>query len=282
MKLDDFVAGSTSALPRIPLSLRSCQRQDTPCANRLARLDLDLFTKSLRQPASLENITFRQRSLRQCHGFTLLELLIALGLAMTVLGIMTAFFVNTSRSSTAQNAAAGAQQSARAGIEYIAYELRMAGLDPLQTAGAGIEEISATGNKLRFSLDRCNLPIGGPDGCTTPVPDGDVDDISERVTYVYDPASQVLRRCLYETAATFGTENSDGTCQPVLERVVRNPGGVPLLTFLDDADTAITADRDRGLIRSVILTLTTEEPAGQMKKVARTYSARVRLRNIGL
>jgi type IV pilus assembly protein PilW len=211
-----------------------------------------------------------------------LELLIALGLAMTVLGIMTAFFVNTSRSSTAQNAAAGAQQSARAGIEYITYELRMAGLDPLQTAGAGIEEISATGNKLRFTLDRCNLPIGDPDGCTTPVPDGDVNDMSERVTYVYDPASQVLRRCLYETAATHGTENSDGTCQHVLERVVRNPGGVPLLIFLDDADTAITADSDRGLIRTVILTLTIEEPAGQVKKVVRTYSSRIRLRNMGL
>lgn len=195
---------------------------------------------------------------------------------------MVAFLVNVSRSSTAQNAAAGAQQSARAGIEYIVYELRLAGLDPLKTAGAGIEEISPTGNKLRFSSDRCNLPIGGPVGCTTPAPDGDVNDISERVTYVYDPARRVLRRCLYETAATFGTENSDGTCQPVLEKVVPNPDSVALFTFMDNADIAITADSNRSLIRTVILTLTVEEPAGQAKKITRTYASRVRLRNIGL
>jgi len=280
MKSDDFVNRPISALRFISLSLR--RTASTPRATRFARLDLDLFTKPSKRPPYGEFITFKPLFFQRCQGFTLIELLVALGLAMTVLGIMAAFLVNTSRSSTAQTAAASAQQSARAGIEYIVYELRMAGLDPLKTAGAGIEEISATGNKLRFSLDRCNLPIGDPDSCTTPVPDGDVDDMSERVTYVYDPASQVLRRCLYETAATFGTDNSDGTCQPVLEKVVRNPGGIALFTFLDNADTAITADSDRGLIRTVILTLTIEEPAGQMKKMTRTYSSRVRLRNIGL
>jgi type II secretory pathway pseudopilin PulG len=238
--------------------------------------------KSSKRPPFGEFIRFVPRCFQRCQGFTILELLIALGLAMTVLGIMAAFFMNTSRSSTAQNAAAGAQQSARAGIEYIVYELRMAGLDPFKTAGAGLEEISATGNKLRFSSDRCNLPIGGPGSCTTPVPDGDVGDASERVTYFYDPASQVLKRCLYETAATFGKEDSDGSCQPVLDRVVPNPDGKPLFAFRDNADVAVTVDSDRGLIRTVILTLTIEEPAGQMKKVTRTYSSRVRLRNIGL
>ena len=262
MKFDDVVRRPISAL-RFPA---------------LAGLSLG---RTLRR-TSCEFITFEPRHVRLSHGFTLVELLIALGLSATVFGIMVAFLVNTSRSSTAQNAAACAQQSARAGIDYIAYELRMAGLDPLKTAGAGIEEISAAGNKLRFSSDRCNLPIGGPDSCTTPVPDGDVNDISERVTYVYDAAHHVLRRCLYETAATFGTEKSDGTCQPLLERVVPNPGAVALFTFLDNADLAITADSNRGLIRTVIFTLTVEEPAGQKKKITRTYSSRIRLRNIGL
>lgn len=41
-------------------------------------------------------------------GFTLMELLVALGLTATVLGIMVAFFMNFSRASTIQNAAAGA------------------------------------------------------------------------------------------------------------------------------------------------------------------------------
>jgi hypothetical protein len=198
------------------------------------------------------------------------------------MGIMVIFLVNLSRSSSSQNAAASAQQSVRAGLEYIVYELRMAGLDPFKTAEAGIEEITATGNKLRFSLDRCNLPVGAPGSCTSPAPDGDVDDMSERVTYVYDSAGRVLRRCLYETADTYGTDTSDGTCQPVLERVVPNPEGLAIFTFLDNTGAAITSDSNRGRIRTVILSLTIAEPAGQQKTVTRTYSSRVRLRNIGL
>jgi type IV pilus assembly protein PilW len=214
-------------------------------------------------------------------GFTLMELLVALGLAATVLGIMVAFFMNFSRASTIQNAAAGAQHSARAGIEYIMQDIRMAGLDPLAKAGAGIEEITASGRKLRFSADRCNLPVGSS-GCPDPEPDGDLDDASEIVTYLYDAAQKTLRRCLYELPATYGSDSSSGTCQTVLEKVIANPDGIPVFTFLDNDDAVINNDNDRSLIRSVILTLTVEEPAGRSNKVARTYSSRVRLRNIGL
>jgi hypothetical protein len=67
-----------------------------------------------------------------------------------------------------------------------------------------------------------------------------------------------------------------------LEKVIANPDGTPVFTFLDNGDAAITNNNDRNQIRSVILTLTVEEPAGLKNKVARTYSSRVRLRNIGL
>jgi type IV pilus assembly protein PilW len=214
-------------------------------------------------------------------GFTLMELLVALGLTATVLGIMVAFFINFSRASTIQNAAAGAQHSARAGIEYIMQDIRMAGLDPLEKAGAGIEEITASGKKLRFSSDRCNLPVASS-GCPNPEPDGDLDDDSEIVTYFYDAAQKTLKRCLYELSATYGSDSSSGSCQAVLEKVIANPDGTPVFTFLDNGDAAITNNNDRNQIRSVILTLTVEEPAGLKNKVARTYSSRVRLRNIGL
>jgi type IV pilus assembly protein PilW len=214
-------------------------------------------------------------------GFTLAELLVALGLAATVLGIMVAFFLNFSRASTIQNAAASAQHSARAGLEYILQDVRVAGLDPLQKAGAGIEEITASGKKLRFSSDRCNLPVASA-GCYNPEPDGDLDDDSEIVTYLYDAAQKTLKKCLYELPATYGLDSSSGSCMAVLEKVVANPEGIPVFTFLDNDDALVTDNNDRGLIRAVILTLTIEEPAGRMNKVARTYSSRVRLRNIGL
>lgn len=208
-------------------------------------------------------------------GFTLIELLVGLGLAGVVLALIVSFFFNISRSSTAQNAAAAAQQTARAGVDYMVQELRLAGLDPLKEAGAGIEQIAFDGSEIRFTADRCNLPISSSGSCTHPTPDGDVEGKNERVSFRYDSASRTLRRHLYE-----GTDSA--TSAPLVSRVAPNPGGVPLFTFLDDAGNPIVNNSDRGLIRTIIVTLTVEEPAGRGAAVSRTYSARVRLRNIGL
>jgi type II secretory pathway component PulJ len=206
------------------------------------------------------------------RGFTVVELLVALGMAAVVFGLIVSFFANMSRSTTTQNAAAAAQQTARAGVDFMAQELRLAGLDPLESADAGIEEISPTGIKIRFTSDSCNLPIGHSDNCENPVPDGNVNGKNERVTYWYDAGSRVLRRYLYE-----GTPSQ--TWMPLLEQVEPNPGNVPLFTFLDGNGSPTTV---RGDIRTVLITLTVLEPAGRSKTVERTYSSRVRLRNIGL
>jgi prepilin-type N-terminal cleavage/methylation domain-containing protein len=212
---------------------------------------------------------------RKQNGFTIVELLVALGLGSVVFGIMVAFLMNLTRSSIAQNAAAAAQHSARAGVEYIVNDLRMAGLDPLRTAGAGIEEIASTGSKLRFTSDRCDHPINSS-GCDQPAPDGDLDDQSEEVTYIYDAGRRALRRCFYES------NPSRTTCVNLIERVAANPGGIPLFTFMDGDNTEVTDNLERSRIRTVILTLTVEEPAGIRKTMSRTYSSRVTLRNIGL
>ena len=209
------------------------------------------------------------------RGFSVVELLVALGMAAVVFGLIVSFFANMSRSTTTQNAAAAAQQTARAGVDFMAQELRLAGLDPLNSAGAGIEEISPTGTKIRFTTDSCDLPIGHSDTCENPVPDGNVNGKNERVTYLYDAGSRVLRRYLYEGTAS-------QTWTPLLEQVEPNPGNIPLFTFLDGNGLQITDNNNRGDIRTVLITLTVQEPAGRSKAVERTYSSRVRLRNIGL
>jgi hypothetical protein len=214
-------------------------------------------------------------------GFTLAEMLVALGLATTTIAIMVGFLINFTRASTYQNAAAGAQQVVRAGINYIAYDIHMAGMDPLNTAGARIEEISSSGNKLRFSSDRCNLPITSS-GCRNPEPDGDLDDDSEIVTYFYDARKRVLRRCLYETPSTFGLDAASGACQNIIERVVSNPDDTPVFTFLDEDDSFIVNNNNCMQIRTVIITMTVREAIGNDRMVERTYSSRIHLRNIGL
>jgi type II secretory pathway component PulJ len=210
-------------------------------------------------------------------GFTVVELLVALGMAALVFGLIVSFFADMSRSTSTQNAAAAAQQTARAGVDFMAQELRLAGLDPLNSSGAGIEAISLVGDgtQIRFTSDSCDVMIGDSGTCNNPVPDGNVNGKNERVTYVYNAGSRVLRRYLYE-----GTASESWT--PLLEQVEPNPNNVPLFTFLDRNGLQITDNNTRGDIRTVVITLTVREPAGGSKVVDRTYTSRVRLRNIGL
>jgi len=80
---------------------------------------------------------------------------------------------------------------------------------------------------------------------------------------------------LYETTPS-------ETWTALLEQVDPNPGNVPLFTFLDEKGLQITDNNRRSEIRTVLITLTVQEPGGRSKAVERTYSSRVRLRNIGL
>jgi type II secretory pathway pseudopilin PulG len=208
-------------------------------------------------------------------GVTLVEMMVALGLMSLVFGMMVGFFVTLTRSTVFQNSAADAQHTARAGVEYVVHDLRIAGLDPHHTAGAGIEEISPTGTKVRFTTDRCDQPINSS-GCDQPSPDGDLNDQSEEVTYLYDSKRRSLRRCYYES------DPNRETCANLIDRVVSNPSGIPLFVFLDSDNNIVTENQDRDRIRAVVFTLTIEAPAGMNTPVTRTYSSRVRLRNIGL
>jgi hypothetical protein len=137
--------------------------------------------------------------------------------------------------------------------------IRMAGLDPFGTAGAEIKEFAA--DKIRFTLDRCDVPVSEPEGCGSP--DGDVDDKFEDVTYRWDPTERKLKQTLY------------GVYTQTLVDNVSNLG----FTYLDEEDGVPTDAAD---IRTVVITMTVEDPAGRGGIMRRTYSARVRCRNLGL
>jgi type IV pilus assembly protein PilW len=73
-----------------------------------------------------------------------------------------------------QQEIAAMQQNLRAAMFYMQREIRMAGCDPLGTAGAGI--IAASDSSINFSEDVWD----GSDGSA---PDGDADDSNEDITY---------------------------------------------------------------------------------------------------
>jgi prepilin-type N-terminal cleavage/methylation domain-containing protein len=186
-------------------------------------------------------------------GFSMIELLIVIGILAILFTFMYKGFERLNRYYTAENVKASTQQSARIGVEMMVQDIRRAGLNPLGTAGAGI--VAASSTSFRFTAD-ANF-------------DGDVADPSEDITYGL---------------------NLDGTCGTCLQQA-NDLGTETLLgdvntlafTYLDDTGIAIpTVDlaTRRTDIRTVGITLTVNRPAGRDGTVSRTYTTQVRCRNL--
>ena len=191
-------------------------------------------------------------------GFTLIELMIAIAIGSVVMMAIYSVYTGLMRSYTTQNVAADVQQNVRAGIDYMAEDILMAGLDPNNTANASFEVASSA--NLRFTLDR-NL-------------NGTIDNTdSERITFAYDAANQRLDQCLYE-----GTGSDDWeTFFDNVTNIAFNYLDASGTDLGDPVPAANLAD-----IRMVVVTLTIQAPAGREGTVNRTYTTQMRCRNIGL
>ena len=121
-----------------------------------------------------------RRSLNTEHGFSLIELITAIGISGIVLAAVTATFISQSRSYDAQEQINGMQQAARAAMDIITREVRMAGYDPTSSSNFGIVACSATSIQIRADV------VVAADGLTT--------GTNEDITYTFDdPNDQILR-----------------------------------------------------------------------------------------
>lgn len=177
-------------------------------------------------------------------GFTLIEMLVALLILSIVAGVAYGIFGSLSKSFTTQDVAAKTQQNLRIGIDFMTRDIRMAGLDPLDTADAGI--VDATATAFRFTADK-NM-------------DGDVDDPAEDVTYRLN--GNKLELIDDQGAVTLNENITDFE-----------------FIYFDTDGAATTVVQN---IRSVGITLTATTPAGRSAPVERTYNTLIRCRNIGL
>nr|WP_321400260.1 prepilin-type N-terminal cleavage/methylation domain-containing protein [uncultured Desulfobacter sp.] len=117
-------------------------------------------------------------------GFTLIEILIALAISSIFMGGVYIQFVSQQGSYLAQDQVVEMQQNLRAGISYLAQELRMAGYDPYSSGAAGIETAEATRVVFTYVADDDGLDNDDADG------DGDsstgVDETGELQTTAFD------------------------------------------------------------------------------------------------
>lgn len=181
-------------------------------------------------------------------GFSLIELMVVIAILAILFTFIYKGFERLNRYYTAENVKASTQQSARIAVEMMVQDIRMVGLNPLGTAGAGI--VAATGTSIHFTADT-NF-------------DGDVADPFEDITFA-------LNGALLQQTNHLGTETLLGDVHTLA------------MTYLDDTGTAIpTADlaTRRADIRTVGITLTVNRPAGRYDTVSRTYTTQVRCRNL--
>jgi type IV pilus assembly protein PilW len=187
---------------------------------------------------------------RLAAGFTLIEALMVIAILSIAFGTIYKSFAQLNRSYTKENVKAGIQQGARIAVEFMVQDIRMAGLDPLGTANAGLSaglaaQLPAT-NWIQFSAD-VNF-------------DGDVDSGDTFENIKYELVGNELRQTNH-----LGTE-------VLLDNVTDLT-----FTYLNSEDLTTT---DINAIRSVIVSLTMEKPAGRAGMISRTYTTTVRCRNL--
>ena len=187
----------------------------------------------------------RVRSLRSSAGFTMMEMMIALAIFSLAFGTIYKSFEHLNRSTATENVKAGTQQAVRIAVDFMVQDIRLAGLNPLGTPGIGIQ--AATSDSIQFTMD-ANL-------------DGDDADTFENITYAFNAGAGTLRQL-----------------NPPLdpETLIDNVSDLNF-TYLD-TDEQTTSDLNE--IRSVVISLTMQRPAGRDEEVSRTYTTLVRCRNL--
>ncbi len=135
------------------------------------------------------------------RGYTLVELLIVIFIMAVVAAAVYTLFARQQKTYTTQDMVAEMQQNARAAVDMMVRELRMAGYDPNSTRPAGARIVQAGAQGIRFT---CDL-----DG------DGNTGGLNENITYElqFDQA-QNLRRLRR------GTGTGTPSFSTVLENVV--------------------------------------------------------------
>jgi type IV pilus assembly protein PilW len=158
------------------------------------------------------------------NGFTLVELLIAMTIGLIILAALSSTFLMQRKTYDIQEQIVEMVQTARAAMDMITREIRMAGYDP---TGAGFDGITYSTSQLQIRADL--------DGS------GSTDGTNENIRYAYyDEHSSYP----YQTKRKTG----NGNFQPFAENIQSF-----IFDYLDSSGSTTTATSD---IRQIRITIT--------------------------
>ena len=130
------------------------------------------------------------------HGFTLTEILVALGIGMVVLAAVTTTFISQTKIYNAQEQINEMEQNARGAIDVITRELKMAGYKP---NGGTFDGVTYSASQLMIQAD---LDSSGTISTSS--------STNEQITYAYDSASKQVTRKLGTGTAEVLADNITG------------------------------------------------------------------------
>jgi len=137
------------------------------------------------------------------YGFTMTELLVAMGISGIVMAGTYSAYHTHQKSYVAQEQVVAMQQNLRTAMYYMEREIRMAGYDPTQSADSGIA--TANGNSIRVTSDIHDGVDNDGDGTV------DEDDEVGNADGVIDPTNG-------NEDITYSLSDSDGDGYNDLER----------------------------------------------------------------
>jgi type IV pilus assembly protein PilW len=155
-------------------------------------------------------------TMKNCKGFTLVELLVAMAIMGIVMAGLYSVYYAQQKSALVQEQVAAMQQNLRAALYFLEREIRIAGYNPEQTAAAGIVTMNNT--NIRIAMDLHDGADNDGDGNTDEPDeegngDGDVTDPGEDITYLLlDPDGDGI-------FALFKRDNAAGIDIPIAENI---------------------------------------------------------------
>ena len=214
-------------------------------AKRVVKLSLDKDVNDIMSSIT-KGITMKQE-----NGFTLLELLVVMALSGIVMASLYATFLSQQRSYQMTEQVVAVQQNLRGAMYYMERDIRIAGYDPKRTNDFGVTAISA--QSITVTMDTGKADGTGKDDGIMKFEHG------ETITYAYNAGENTITR---------DPNDSSGA-----QRIAENVTG---LTFTGLTATGATTTAGAN-VRSVDITIT-----GSLGGHTRTYTTRVRCRNMGL
>jgi Tfp pilus assembly protein PilW len=186
-----------------------------------------------------------ERGLRDERGFTMIELMIAVLVSLTILGSAASVISAVQNTYAHQMDDATVEQEARFAMDFIRRTLEQAGSNPYNISHANTHTCAGTGfqgiQTMGTDTIRVQADVGAPDGLLIEDASGTCNQEGEDVTIAYDAYTSTITR--YDRGKDAGPVAwTDGVFT-----------GLQFQYFLDDATTPTT---DPDSVRIVRVTLT--------------------------